>query len=198
MSRSDDSQRVPLPGQQAAQTSGEDAAAMTGAGHFGMNDIFLRVISALRAVPGSTECIVFGSWATGRADEHSDLDLTLLTQNVGAAAEAVIAIANAEVALDLVWTIRTGSAPAWVLVTRAGSVAHRVDIGIVADAGQQQLPSSHCAWKQLAAPRNELSLPTTRALRPLVGSDAHSLWGQLIGATRYVKARYRGNEEECA
>jgi len=154
-----------------------------------------QISEALRNIPGATALHAFGSLADGRADRFSDIDLELVTTDLDAAVNARHAIWAQVGPLDLEWRIHPGRSDfAATLQFRNASLYRKVDIGFTrhADDGAIVPEGPHeLLWRQDPAPA---LLPSTvpSSYAPEVGTPAHFVAGQLLGITRYVKGRKRG------
>jgi predicted nucleotidyltransferase len=156
-----------------------------------------RVIEALRGVPGAVECHVFGSRARGTQDAWSDLDLQLVVDDLAVAEACVIPVLAAELDLRFAWRMPLEAWRAWVVLPADASPAHKVDLGVLDRGGMTRrgLGPTQTAWEQSARSRACHDQGTT--FSPPIGTTAHTLLGELIGATRYIKARRRGLDAEC-
>ena len=160
--------------------------------------LFSDITTALRSVPGARALYAFGSIPKGTHDEFSDLDVTLVTDDFDrslARRHQVLGRAR-RVLLD--WRIeRTESSWAGTLLLEGTSPYQKVDIGIVSMEREPEWsgrPDCEKIWDQASGPASitidgTLSQPP---YEPAMGSSEHFVVGHLLGVTRYVKARKRG------
>jgi len=154
-----------------------------------------QLSDALRDLPGATALYAFGSLADGRADEYSDIDLELVTADLQAAIDARQAVWAQVGPLDLEWCIHPSRSDfAATLQFRHASLYHKVDIGFTrqSDDGAAPPEGQHILlWWQDSPSLSPPSAPPPPCA-PDVGTPGHFVTGQLLGVTRYVKARKRG------
>jgi len=131
----------------------------------------------------------YGAMRAETDDEYSDVDLRVQVNNLAAVVNARHALLNGVGPLALEWIIhaRPDSFCSTVLFA-AESCYHKVDIEF---------------WSLKPAMYDE-STSRARAIEgepavyvPAPGDPGHFLVGQLLGATRYAKARKRGQSLTC-
>lgn len=156
-----------------------------------------EIATALRSVPGARALYAFGSIANGTHDEFSDLDLTLVTDDIDASlAQRHQALGHVRPVL-LDWCIeRTVSSWAGTILLSGVSPYQKVDLGIVTMEREREWSSRpDCVrlWGQASdpVPIAEGETPGPPVCEPAVGSSAHFVVGHLLGVTRYLKARRR-------
>jgi len=151
--------------------------------------------SALRDLPGAVELRAFGSLTRDDHDSYSDIDLEILTTTSDASIDARQAVIERVAPILLEWRIDpTDSAWAATILFENLSPWRRLDLGITAvdiAASSAARPEQTIIWRQDAAPA--FSVPSrTPAHAPTVGTPEHATLEHLLSATRYVKARKRG------
>ena len=150
---------------------------------------------ALRDLPGAVELRAFGSLTGDDHDAHSDVDLEILTADVEASVAARRAIIERVAPVWLEWRIfPSHSAWAATILFENLSPCHHLDLGITPIGAAQAidpLDARTVLWTQM--PPSALPGTThTSPFAPEVGSPAHVMLEHLLSATRYVKARKRG------
>ncbi|MDQ3656883.1 MAG: hypothetical protein M3457_17650 [Chloroflexota bacterium] len=161
--------------------------------------LFGEIAIALRSVPGARALYAFGSIPNGTYDEFSDLDLTLVTEDFETSLAQRHQYLGRVRPVLLDWCIeRTESSWAGTILLSGTSPYQKVDIGIV--TMERELEWSHrpgCTriWEQASGPGSIAGdgMPSQPGYEPAVGSFEHFIVGHLLGVTRYLKARRRGN-----
>lgn len=155
-----------------------------------------RMLLALTTVPGITGVTVLGSCADGRCDEFSDLDLHATTSDIDLTRSRLYLALSRTETIELEWTIQDSPGEwAATFVFRHLSPLRRLDLSIASSpkerpAGNRKLSDS--------LPGVDRSAGTaSSAYRPLTGSIEHYTISQLLGTTRYAKARRRGHLLSC-
>ncbi len=163
-----------------------------------------RVSNALRHLPGATELYLFGSAAApDRADAWSDLDLQVVTDRYGLNQEYWPRILSLAGEIALAYPISAAPLSAsFTIAFAAESPYHKVDIGL-SDQREEggffsQVQSKQRLWQQFPAePSAHVFPPAGQAYSPVLGSAAHFMLGEVLGAIRYVKARKRRQHLTC-
>ncbi len=165
-------------------------------------DLLLEHVSAAaRVLPGAVELHLFGSAASPAArDGWSDLDLQVVTEYPALSQAAWPGILGLAGALELIYPIAESPCASAFSIAFAGpSPYHKVDIGLSARGAALPFTSSEphiLLWRQ-GARLAPVPYPPHSAYQPEVGTAAHFLVGQLLGAVRYLKARKRGQHLAC-
>lgn len=161
--------------------------------------LFDEIATALRFVPGARALHAFGSIPNGTSDAYSDLDFTLVTQDFEASvAQRHQSLAHLRPVL-LDWCIeRTESSWAGTMLLSGTSPYQKVDIGIVTMEHEREWsgwPDCRKIWDQASGTGSigNDSRQGQAAYEPPAGSFEHFVIGHLLGVTRYLKARRRGN-----
>lgn len=161
--------------------------------------LFGEIATALRSVPGARALYAFGSIPNGTYDEFSDLDLTLVTDDFETSLAQRHHVLGRARRVLLDWCIeRTESSWAGTIMLSGVSPYQKVDIGIVTMEREQEWSSRpDCVkiWDQASGLGSTAAGGTKGppACEPTVGSFEHFVVGHLLGVTRYLKARKRGN-----
>lgn len=161
--------------------------------------LFSDITTALHSVPGARALYAFGSIPNGTYDEFSDLDLTLVTEDFDTSlAQRHQGLGRVRPVL-LDWCIElTESSWAGTILLSGVSPYQKVDIGIVTmerESERSCRPDSIKIWEQASGSGSIAGdgMPIQPSYEPAVGSVEHFIIGHLLGVTRYVKARRRGN-----
>jgi len=160
------------------------------------------LIDILRDIPGSEELHIFGSLQQHAGDGYSDLDFELFSCDTVATTAVLLPMLHARKPVDAAWMIRTDPGSWAVAILFAGeSLFHKVDLGVLPvskrDAWSAAVPSSR-VWSQpapVAASPPGQEAPAMFIPQP--GTHAHFVLGELLGATRYARARRRGHLLSC-
>ncbi|HEU5088398.1 MAG TPA: hypothetical protein VFT99_13170 [Roseiflexaceae bacterium] len=161
-----------------------------------LNLLQVRVVQALRQAPGAAELYLFGSRLLSPGDPYADLDFELVSADMEATLAAWPDVLGLVAALELAWPIEPGAHAVAVLLAGT-SPYHKLDIGVrplgtaARLAGPLQL-----VWRQ-QPPAAPFVLPLRSGYRPEFGSIGHTLFDDLLGAIRYVKARRRNQPLTC-
>lgn len=144
-----------------------------------------EVTAALAELPGVRAVRLFGSLAEGRGDGFSDLDVRVVSDDVAATVAARDQALERIGPLALEWRIDPAAEPfAAVVLWREESCYHKLDLGVLPAEGE--------------VGRAEGGDPYAgRVALPAPGTVAHRLLDHLLGLTRYVKARRRGQALTC-
>lgn len=155
---------------------------------------------ALRHLPGAVALHAFGSLVAGTPDAFSDIDLELVTTDLEATLRARYVVFERIGPVRLEWRIHPSRSDwAATLLFEGISPYHKLDIGFTACASDGQgmvLPGGRLLWRQnppLISPGSATHLPYA----PAAGTLPHWVLGHLLGITRYVKARKRGQDLMC-
>jgi len=145
---------------------------------------------------GATALYAFGSLAEGKEDAFSDVDLIVVSNDLEASLAARHGVLSRVAPLSLEWEIAP-SRDAWAATYLFAGISlyHKLDLGFVASGdvvdGVQMWRhhSSHSAQSE----GRSMGVPYA----PAPGTVEHVVTGHLLGVTRYVKARRRGNDLLC-
>lgn len=165
-------------------------------------DVLDDISGALRALPGVQALYAFGSLADGRGDAWSDVDLKVLSEDLPLSLAWRHAVLNRVRPIELEWTIEhTDTSWAATVLFDGISLFHKLDIGIAAAGshGKAAPPGFLRLWDadgQTAELPFDLA-PSVPPYTPERGSVQHFVLGQLLGVTRYLKARRRGHVFTC-
>ena len=152
------------------------------------SDLRRRLLDKLQRSPGAVGVELFGSLANGGGDGFSDIDLHVLTRDPAASIAARRQVLSGVGPVLLEWRICPAvESFAAVILFRDESCYHKVDLGF------QPLGCDDDSDLTAAAEEQSEADPYS----PLVGTSGHLLMDQLLGATRYVKARKRGQHLTC-
>ncbi len=163
-----------------------------------VEDLSRDVATALRSLPGARALYAFGSIPNGTYDEFSDLDLTLVSDDLETSWARLRQCLGRVGPVMLDWRIeRTESNWAGTLLLAGTSPFQKVDIGIVSVEREPEWscrPDRARLWEQARGPGSIVvdESPDRPAYEPAAGSFEHFVFGHLLGAPRYVKARKRG------
>lgn len=157
------------------------------------------VVDALRDIPGAISLHTFGSAARGEADCYSDLDLQVITSDLDRSLRARDIILRRVAPVSLEWVI-TESPTSWAasVLLEGCSPYHKLDIGFCTEDADDKAPlleGSVRNWSQ--TPSTARLKASTPACSPAMGSVEHIVVGELLGLTRYVKARRRSQALVC-
>lgn len=154
------------------------------------------IAQALRAMPGAVALYAFGSLAQGRGDEYSDIDLTLLSTDVDASLAARHTVLSQVEPIALEWRI-VPSRDRWAATYLFVDVSpyHKLDLGISASGSDVD---GVLLWQREGELQGVTAPPAIPApFMPVPGSVEHHAADQLLGLTRYAKARRRDNQFLC-
>jgi hypothetical protein len=159
------------------------------------------ISAALRSVPGSTELRRFGSLHCKTGDCYSDLDYQLFTTDPNQVLRTVLTRVDPHIPVEAAYRIDThGAGWAASLITDKTSLFHKVDLGVLPvdrlDDWLRGHPST-LVWKQPAFTACDERINDVPAFIPEPGTQEHYILGELLSATRYVKARKRGQILTC-
>jgi hypothetical protein len=161
-----------------------------------------RVSDSAQNLPGAVELYLFGSAADPiHQDAFSDLDLQIVAEPYSLSQKFWPFFLNQAGEIELAYPINEQPLESAFCIEFAGeSLYHKIDIGIC----DRQNPSGFfeiiekkkLLWQKTA--RLE-PLPATSwaAIVPQPGTAAHFMFGELISAVRYAKARKRGQHLTC-
>lgn len=158
------------------------------------------ISGALRDIPGAVALYVFGSSASGICDSYSDIDLQVHTTSLQESLGALHHVIQDVGRVQLEWLIHSDERTwAATLLFDTANPYHKIDLGLIEvnprrpSEGPEQ---SVLVWKQEPAPVwNDRRLVPPYA--PNSGSLDHWVIGQLLGMTRYAKARKREQATTC-
>ncbi|HEV2072484.1 MAG TPA: hypothetical protein VGR29_02475 [Thermomicrobiales bacterium] len=158
------------------------------------------MFGALTDIPGAVALYVFGSSASGTSDTYSDIDLQLHTTSLRESLSALHRVIHRVGRVQLEWMIHSDERSwAATLLFDAASPYHKIDLGFIEvnpgrpSEGPEQ---GVLVWKQEPAP----AFPARSSVPPYSpNSDSLDYWviGQLLGMTRYAKARNRQQVATC-
>jgi hypothetical protein len=161
-------------------------------------DHLAALIAGLPDVPGVDSAHLFGSMARNTHDDLSDLDVQVFVADVEVAWTDRYRLVHriAPVFLELPLT----GAPddrASTFLFRGLRLAHKLDIGYLPVAERERwiaCNSNTVLWKRADFPARKLPQLDNADLPNMAPCDpiTHAILDQLIGATRFVKARKRG------
>lgn len=155
-----------------------------------------EISRALRHLPGATALHVFGSLADNLGDGYSDIDLTVGSSEPEVTIAARHATLNRVAPIVLEWVIEP-SQDAWAAtyLFAGASPFQKLDLGI---RTPRDSVDGRLLWRQDVELSMELAHAAPSTLfAPPHGTIEHFVVGHLLGATRYVKARRRGNDLVC-
>ncbi len=162
--------------------------------------LFDEIAISLRAVPGARTLYAFGSIPNGPSDPYSDLDLMLVTDVFETSLAQRHQVLGSVRSVLLDWCIeRTESSWAGTILLSGVSPYQKLDLGIVSMEREREWSSRpDCVkiWDQASGPGVTATAGGTArppVCEPAVGTSAHFVVGHLLGVTRYLKARKRGN-----
>lgn len=155
-----------------------------------------RVVSALDNVPGVTDVTVFGSCADGRCDQFSDLDIHATTIDIDVTLSKLYPALSRIDAIELEWPIADAPGDwAATIVFRHLSPLRKLDLSI--GSNPMEKPGSDQQQPNTTPDSGSPTGMPSSAYRPMIGSVEHYMISQLLGTTRYVKARRRGHVLSC-
>lgn len=154
------------------------------------------IASTLLEAPGVTAVTVFGSSADSRCDQFSDIDIRATTIDVGLTCSKLHAALSTIDAIELEWPI--ASEPenwAATIVFEHLSPLQKLDLSI----GPPSVDPSDSNRNQanMTPDSDGHTGISSSVYRPMMGSLEHEVISQLLGTTRYVKARRRGHVLSC-
>lgn len=153
----------------------------------------------LPGLPGFRTLSIFGSLADGRADEYSDLDIIVTTDDLAGAKAHLFDTLEQIGPIEFCWVTNL-SPDEWnpTIMFREESYYHKLDLGLVdVSTVNRTIPTEQTVLlcNQCRAP---VQVTAKRdAYAPQHGSIGHFLLGQFLGCTRYLKARKRGQTMTC-
>lgn len=155
-----------------------------------------NVVAALSDVPGVREVTVFGSCGDGRCDQYSDLDIRVTTVDIDLTRARLSHALSGVDTLELIWILEDARDDwAATLVFRHLSPMHKLDLSIGSTHAHR---SSHDRCRATPTPGVEGTTGAwSGAYRPPIGSLDHYVISQLLGTTRYAKARQRDHVLSC-
>ena len=161
-------------------------------------ELLARLCKTLRSVPGARELYLFGSCAKGTADDYADLDLQLVPE----AAARLLALLGQVGRLEFTYELsRSDHDLAFTVLFEGYSPYLKVDVGICdrqhMEGSQAMFGPVRSLWAQARAAALTQPLDGRAVFQPEPGSLGYFLLGELISATRYVKARRRGQHLTC-
>lgn len=165
-------------------------------------DTLLSDISnVLKTLPGARTLYAFGSLMDERRDTYSDIDLKLVTDDLDLSLTSRLDVLSQVKPVALEWVIDTTS-DSWAatILFADTSPYHKLDIDIsVADRFSQPASAGLVRlWESGSGEINPpLQLSSKLPYMPVSGTVEHFVLGQILGATRYVKARRHGNAFTC-
>ena len=170
---------------------------------YGQCEQITNLLNALKGklpeLPGFRSLSLYGSLAEGRADRYSDIDVMVTTDNLPDAKEQLLGVLERIGSIEFSWQINLFP-DEWnnTILFREESYYHKLDLGLVDISAEQRIiPSEQTVvlCDQHRPPGQVASKSTAYA--PQHGSIGHFLLGHLIGCTRYLKARRRGQTMTC-
>lgn len=165
-----------------------------------LHHLLQRVTACLQGLPGFQTLSIFGSFAEGRADGYSDIDLLVTTDELQAAQQHLLGILESVSPVEACWVIgvRPDEWNSTIILSEEGYF-HRLDLGLVStDAADPLfLPARTKILATRTADLPDIVPCQHQAFTPPYGSVGHFLLGQYLGGLRYVKARKRGQVLTC-
>lgn len=155
-----------------------------------------RIVAALIEVPGITDVTVFGSCADGRYDQFSDVDIRATSADINLTISVLYDALFTIGAVELEWPI--ADAPedwAATIVFTHLSPLQKLDLSI--GSAPKAHPGNDPMRTNTAPVPDHLTGRPPTVYRPMIGSLEHYVVSQLLGTTRYVKARQRGHQLSC-
>ncbi len=164
-----------------------------------VTDLLNRVKDTLPGLPGFRTLSLFGSLAEGRADDYSDVDVIVTTDDLPNAKAHLLSLLEQIGPVDFCWAINLRP-DEWnpMIVFREENYFHKLDLGLAGISGvNRTIPP-----EQTILLCDQFRTPGTvakesQAYVPQDSSMGHFLLGQLLGCLRYIKARKRGQILTC-
>lgn len=161
-----------------------------------LDELAERCVAALGDRPEIREIVAFGSYADGTADEFSDLDLRVVSEDWQLTVRCLPeTLARVD---DPVIMLLIGDSPdeaAWAVLFAHRPLWQKLDVGIQRPRRSGMLGVTRSLYRRPA----RASLPSVASERDVVVGDippgsalTHRLYDVVLGATRYVKYRRRG------
>lgn len=165
-----------------------------------LNGLLQRLSRALTRIPGATSLYVFGSITSDTYDALSDLDLMLFTTDLESALATRYTVIAEVHPIQLEWPMQhTAQRWAAALVLDGVGPFQKVDLGF-ADASLESAwraeQPARLLWSRAPGEQTDIEPQPLRTapFSPQPGTVEHFVVDHLLGATRYVKARARGQE----
>lgn len=162
--------------------------------------LFNALKEILPSLPGFRSLSLFGSQAEGRADEYSDLDVIVTTDDLPNAKTQLLGILEEQIGpVDFCWAINL-RADEWnpIVVFRDEGYYQRLELGLTDTSAVNRTIPAEQTILLCEEPRNPVNvIKESDAYTPAEGSMGHFLLGQFIGCIRYLKARKRGETLTC-
>ncbi len=155
-----------------------------------------RIVAALIEVPGITDVTVFGSCADGRCDQFSDIDIHATSADINLTIPTLYGALFTVDAVEFEWPI--ADAPedwAAAIVFTHLSPLQKLDLSI--GSAPKAQPGNDPTRTNTAPVPDHLTRRPSTVYRPNIGSLEHYVVSQLLGTTRYAKARRRGHQLSC-
>jgi hypothetical protein len=155
-----------------------------------------RMVTVLCAVPGMTNVSVFGSCADGHCDKFSDIDIHATTISMDLTLPKLYRALSGIGDIQLEWPIPSDP-QSWAatIIFEHLSPLQKLDVSIesVSTGSSKNDQEQANAVGGFDSP----DATPSGAYRPEIGSPEHYVISQLLGITRYVKARRRGHRLSC-
>ena len=155
--------------------------------------------ATLPALPGFRSLSLFGSLAEGRADEYSDIDLMVTTDDLPEAKAHLLGLLEEVGPVEFCWAIDLRP-DEWnpTIVFRDEGYHRKLDLGLADTSAQDRTIPAEQTVLLCDEPRTPpRSVRTSDAYVPENGTVGHFLLDKSIGCLRYVKARKRGQVMTC-
>jgi hypothetical protein len=152
----------------------------------------------LPGLPGFRTLSLFGSLAEGRADEYSDIDIIITTDDLANAKAQLFGTLEQIGPIEFCWVMNLPP-DEWnpTVVFREESYYHKLDLGLVdVSTLNRTIPDEQTVL--LCDQHHPVQAPKESTVyAPEEKSIGHFLLGQFLGCTRYLKARRRGQTMTC-
>ena len=147
------------------------------------------IVSALSVCPHALNIEPFGSIAAGSDEQYSDVDLRVEVDDLAAMLNVRHALLGVAGPLAVEWIVhsRPDSFCSTVLFAEE-SCYHKLDL---------EFWTAEAVARDEAADRTQTLCADTALYIPEPNAPGHFLIGQLLGGTRYAKARKRGQHLTC-
>ncbi|MHB0998336.1 MAG: nucleotidyltransferase domain-containing protein [Armatimonadota bacterium] len=157
----------------------------------------LKVV--LPGLPGFRSLSLFGSLAEGRADAYSDIDLIVATDDLSRAKLEVMGLLEQLGPIEFCWVMSLRS-DEWnpTIVFSNEGYYHKLDLGLVGSTiVNRTIPVEQTVLLTEKPVIAVTGIQSGMIYTPEYGSIGHFLFGHFIGASRYMKARKRGQPITC-
>ena len=159
----------------------------------------LRLIEALRGLPGAISLHEFGSGSLGMHDDYSDIDFQVTVVNIAKAVAGHREVLSGIAPVMLEWVfLNTSSSWASTILFDGVHPFHHLDLGFSIAGFEERNPIFEGAallWTQL--PRETSPNISAAIFAPDMDSVEHMMIGEILGLLRYTKARRRHHDLLC-